>query len=109
MQDRPAPSIETEIMITASAHPFKISWVFTEEESSAIQRLELVPAQTGSAAYDALISFRSSPDKVYRYEVEDDATAERWNALLSDPSARSATSWGYEVNRARAHGDIVEV
>jgi hypothetical protein len=96
-------------MTTATRHPFKVSWVFTEEESSAIHRMELVPAQDGTDAYDTIISFRSSPEKVYRYAVEDDATAQRWNDLLSDPSARSMTSWGYEVNHARAHGDIVEM
>lgn len=101
-------SISNLIMTTTSLHPYAVSWTFSEEESSAIQLLELVPAQNGTAAYDANISFRSAPQRVYRYEVEDDATAQRWSDLLNDPSARSATSWGYEVNRARAHGDIVE-
>ena len=96
-------------MITATRHPFKISWVFTEEESSAIHLLELVPSADGSDAYDVLISYKSTPDKIYTYEVEDDATAESWYELLNHPESRSMTSWGYEVNRARAHGDIVEV
>jgi hypothetical protein len=96
-------------MITATRHPFKISWVFTKEESSAIHLLELVPSGDGSDAYDVLISYQTTPDKVYRYEVDNDSTAERWYDLLNDPNARSITSWGYEVNRARAHGDIVEV
>ena len=73
---------------TLAAHALKISWVFTEEESGAIKMLELVPAADGSMAYDALIQWRSSA-KVYRFAVEDDATAAKWFDLLSDPNEMS--------------------
>lgn len=90
---------------TLTTHPLKVSWVFTEEESSAIKMLELVPAQDGTLAYDALIQWRSS-EKVYRFAVEDDATAAKWFDLLGDPEARSSVSWGRLVAHARKHGDI---
>jgi hypothetical protein len=94
-------------MTTATRHPFAISSTFTEEQSSAVSMLELLPSAEGNDSYDVLVSYQTS-DKVYRYEVDDDATAQRWYDLLSDPEGRSLTSWGYEVNRARAHGDVVE-
>lgn len=93
---------------TATAHDLKVSWVFTAEESSAIARLELVPAQDGSMAYDALIQWRSS-EKTYRFAVEDDATTAKWFDLLSDPEARSSASWGRLIAHARKHGDIESI
>jgi len=93
---------------TLAAHPLKVSWVFTQEESSAIKMLELVPAQDGTLAYDALIQWRSS-SKVYRFAVEDDATAYKWFDLLSDPETRSSVSWGALIAHARRHGDIEAV
>jgi hypothetical protein len=93
---------------TLTAHAFKVSWVFTEEESGAVKMLELVPAQDGTMAYDALIQWRSS-EKTYRFAVEDDATAAKWFDLLSDPEARSSVSWGSLIAAARRHGDIEAV
>jgi hypothetical protein len=93
---------------TLTAHSLKVSWVFTEEESGAIKMLELVPAQDGTDAYDALIQWRSSA-KVYRFAVEDDATAAKWFDLLGDPEARSSVSWGSLIAHARRHGDIESV
>ena len=93
---------------TLTAHALKVSWVFTPEESGAIKMLELVPAADGSMAYDALIQWRSSA-KVYRFAVEDDATAAKWFSLLGDPEARSSVSWGSLIARARRHGDIESV
>jgi hypothetical protein len=95
-------------MITATRHPFVIARTFTEEQSSAVSMLELVPSAEGNDCYDALVTYHSS-DKVYRYEVEDDATAELWYSILNDPEVCSLTSWGTLVNHARAHGDIVLV
>jgi hypothetical protein len=95
-------------MITATRHPFVIGRTFTEEQSSAVSMLELVPSAEGNDCYDVLVSYRSS-DKVYRYEVEDDATAELWYSIMNDPEVCSTASWGNLVNRARAHGDIVLV
>ena len=95
-------------MITATRHPFTIARTFTKEESSALSMIELVPSADGNDSYDVLIAYQSS-DKVYRFEVEDDATAELWYGLMSDPEACSVTSWGSLVNRARAHGDIMDV
>ena len=102
------PNKTDQMTATLTAHALKISWVFTEEESGAIKMLELVPAQDGSMAYDALIQWRSSA-KVYRFAVEDDATAAKWFDLLSDPEARSSVSWGSLIARARRHGDIESV
>jgi hypothetical protein len=95
-------------MITATRHPFVIARTFTEEQSSAISMMELVPSAEGNDSYDVLVSYHSS-DKVYRYEVEDDATAELWFSIMNDSEVCSLTSWGSLVNRARAHGDIVLV
>jgi len=95
-------------MITETRHPFTIARTFNEEQSSAISMLELVPSAEGNDSYDVLVSYHSS-DKVYRYEVEDDATAELWFSIMNDSEVCSLTSWGSLVNRARAHGDIVEV
>lgn len=95
-------------MITATRHPFVISQTFTKEESRAVSMLKLVPSAEGNDCYDALVTYHSS-DKVYRYEVEDDATAELWYSIMNDPEVCSLTSWGGLVNRARAHGDIVLV
>jgi hypothetical protein len=95
-------------MITATRHPFVIARTFTKEESSAVNTMELVPSAEGNDSYDVLITYQSS-DKVYRYEVEDDATAELWHGIMSDAEVCSKTSWGSLVNLARAHGDIVEV
>jgi hypothetical protein len=95
-------------MITATRHPFVIGRTFTKEESSAVSMLELVPSAEGNDSYDVLVSYHTS-DKVYRYEVEDDATAQLWYGILNDPEVCSLTSWGTLVNHARAHGDIVEV
>lgn len=94
-------------MITETRHPFVIANTFTKEESSAVRMLELVPSFEGNESYDVLISYHSS-DKIYRYEVEDDATAQLWYSMMNDPEICSITSWGTLVNRARAHGDIVE-
>lgn len=91
---------------TTTRHPFQVSAMFTVEDSSAIRQLELVPSSEGNDAYDVMISYHSTPDKVYRFAVENDATAQRWYDLLTDSEARSMTSWGYEVNHAKAHGDI---
>lgn len=88
-------------MTTATAHPFTIDQAV---QSSAVQRIALMPAADGTAAYDAQITFNTG--KVYTYNVEDDATAQKWHSLLSDDSDRNAISWGAEVNRAIAHGDI---
>ena len=95
-------------MITATRHPFAIARTFTKEESSAISMLELIPSVEGNDSYDVLVSYHTS-DKVYLYEVEDDATAQLWFSIMNDPEVCSLTSWGTLVNRARAHGDIVEV
>jgi hypothetical protein len=95
-------------MITETRHPFTIACTFNEEQSSAISMMELVPSAEGNDSYDVLVSYHSS-DKVYRYEVEDDATAELWFSIMNDSEVCSLTSWGSLVNRARAHGDIVEV
>ena len=95
-------------MITETRHPFAIARTFTEEQSSAVSMLELVPSAEGNDCYDVLVSYHTS-DKVYRYEVEDDATAELWYSIMNDPEVCSITSWGTLVNRARAHGDIVLV
>ena len=95
-------------MITATRHPFVIARNFTKEESSAVSMLELVPSAEGNDSYDVLVSYHTS-DKVYRYEVEDDATAQLWYSIINDPEVCALTSWGTLVNRARAHGDIVEV
>ena len=97
-----------QIMITATRHPFVIARTFTKEESSAVSMLELVPSAEGNDSYDVLVSYHTS-DKVYRYEVEDDATAELWYSIMNDSEVCSLTSWGTLVNRARAHGDIVLV
>lgn len=86
---------------TATAHPFTIDQAVT---SSAIERIALVPAADGTAAYDAQITFQGG--RQYVYNVEDDATAQKWHSLLSDDADRAATSWGAEVNRAIRHGDI---
>lgn len=86
---------------TATAHPFIIDQTV---QSSAVERIQLIPAADGTMAYDAQITFQGG--KVYTYNVEDDATAARWHSLLSDPADRAATSWGAEVNRAIRHGDI---
>ena len=94
-------------MITATRHPFVIARTFTKEESSAVSMLELLPSAEGNDSYDVLVSYHTS-DKVYRYEVEDDATAELWFSIMNDPEVCWLTSWGSLVNRARAHGDIVE-
>ena len=94
-------------MITATRHPFVIARTFNEEQSSAVSMLELVPSAEGNDSYDVLVSYQTS-DKVYRYEVEDDATAELWFSIINDSEVCSLTSWGTLVNRARAHGDIVE-
>jgi len=94
-------------MTTATRHPFVIARTFTKEESSAVSMLELLPSAEGTDAYDVLLSYHSS-DKVYRYGVEDDATAQLWFSIMNDPEVCSLTSWGTLVNRARAHGDIVE-
>jgi hypothetical protein len=93
---------------TITHHAFKVSWVFSEEESGAVKMLELVPAQDGTDAYDALIQWRTS-EKTYRFAVEDDATAAKWFDLLSDPEARSSVSWGSLIAAARRHGDIESV
>ena len=93
-------------MITATRHPFVISHTFTKEDSSAVSMMELVPSAEGNDSYDVLVSYQTS-DKVYRYEVEDDATAELWFSIMNDSEVCSLTSWGTLVNRARAHGDIV--
>lgn len=95
-------------MTTATRHPFVIARTFTKEESSAVSMLELLPSAEGNDSYDVLVSYHTS-DKVYRYEVEDDATAELWFSIMNDPEVCSTASWGNLVNRARAHGDIVEV
>ena len=95
-------------MITATRHPFVISRTFTEDQSSAVSMMELVPSAEGNDSYDVLVSYQTS-DKVYRYEVEDDATAELWFSIMNDSEVCSLTSWGTLVNRARAHGDIVLV
>lgn len=102
------PPFKTQIMTTATRHPFVIARTFTKEESSAVSMLELVPSAEGNDSYDVLVSYHTS-DKVYIYEVEDDATAELWYSIMKDPEVCSLTSWGSLVNRARAHGDIVEV
>jgi len=99
-------------MTTATRHPFVISQTFSKEDSDAIhsdaiRMIELIPALEGTDAYDVLITYHSS-DKVYRYEVDNDATAERWYHLLNDPTVCSVVSWGREVNHARAHGDILD-
>ena len=88
-------------MTTATAHSYTIDQTVT---SSAVQRIALIPAADGSTAYDARITFQNGRE--YLYTVEDNATARRWFALLSDPDDREATSWGAEVNQAIAHGDI---
>ena len=95
-------------MITATRHPFVIARTFTKEESSAVSMLELVPSAEGNDSYDVLVSYHTS-DKVYRYAVEDDATAELWYSIMNDSEVSSLTSWGTLVNHARAHGDIVLV
>lgn len=95
-------------MITATRHPFVIARTFTKEESSAVSMMEIVPSADGNDSYDVMISYRTS-DKVYRYEVEDDATAELWYGIMNDSEVCSLTSWGSLVNLARAHGDIVLV
>jgi hypothetical protein len=95
-------------MITATRHSFTITRTFTQEQSSAIGMLALVPSAEGNDSYDVLIQYQSS-DKVYRYEVEDDATAELWHGIMSDAEVSSVTSWGTLVNLARTAGDIVEV
>ena len=95
-------------MITATRHPFVIARTFTEDQSSAVSMMELVPSAEGNDSYDVLVSYQTS-DKVYRYEVEDDATAELWFSIMNDSEVCSLTSWGTLVNRARAHGDIVLV
>jgi len=107
-RNKSALPLETQIMITATRHPFVIANTFTKEESSAVRMLELVPSFEGNESYDVLISYHSS-DKLYRYEVEDDSTAELWFSIMNNPEVCSLTSWGTLVNRARAHGDIVEV
>ena len=94
-------------MTTATRHPFAVARTFNEEQSSAVSMLELVPSAEGNDSYDVLVSYQTS-DKVYRYEVEDDATAELWFSIMNDSEVCSLTSWGTLVNRARAHGDIVE-
>ena len=97
-----------QMTATLTAHALKVSWVFTPEESGAVKMLELVPAQDGSMAYDAMIQWRSS-EKTYRFAVEDDATAEKWFDLLGDPEARQSVSWGSLIAAARRHGDIEAV
>ena len=92
--------------LTKTQHPFCIRHEFLPEESSAISLIEILPTSLESLdAYDVLISWRNS-DKVYRFAVEDDATAEKWYSLLSNEEDFKNTSWGYEVSRARKHGDI---
>lgn len=86
---------------TTTAHPFTIDQAVT---SSAVERIQLVPAADGTMAYDAIITFQGG--RQYVYGVEDDATAEQWFNLLSDATDRAATSWGTVVNRAIRHGDI---
>lgn len=86
------------------AQSLEISSVFTVEESSAIRSIEIVPSDN-SDVYDALITYQSS-DKVYRYNIEDDATAQKWFSLLSNAEDRGNTSWGREVSRAIKHGDL---
>lgn len=86
---------------TATAHPFTIDQAV---ESSAVQRIALIPAADGTMAYDAIITFNNGRE--YTYNVEDDATAQKWHSLLSDATDRAAISWGAEVNRAIRHGDI---
>lgn len=86
---------------TATAHPFAIDQTV---QSSAVDRIQLVPAADGTAAYDAIITFNNGRE--YVYNVEDDATAQKWYSLLSDDTDRAAISWGAEVNRAIRHGDI---
>lgn len=88
-------------MTTATTHPFTID---QEVTSSAIQRIALIPAADGTDAYDARITFQNGRE--YLYNVEDDATAQKWYSYLSDAADRAGTSWGAEVNRAIAHGDI---
>lgn len=88
-------------MTTATAHSFTIDQAV---QSSAVQRIALIPAANGTPAYDARITFQNGRE--YLYNVEDDATAQKWYSLLSDETDRNATSWGAEVNRAIAHGDI---
>jgi hypothetical protein len=88
-------------MTTATAHSYTVDQTVT---SSAIQRIALIPAADGSPAYDARITFQNGRE--YFYTVEDDSLAQTWHSLLSDPDDRNATSWGAEVNRAIAHGDI---
>jgi len=88
-------------MTTATAHDYAID---ATVQSSAVSRIQLMPAADGSMAYDAAITFNNG--RVYRYTVEDDATARRWYDLLTDAQAKAATSWGYEVNHAINHGDL---
>ena len=88
-------------MTTATLHQFTIDQTVT---STAIQRIQLIPAGDGTAAYDAVVTFATGRE--YVYNVEDCAMAERWHGLLSDAESNAATSWGYEVNRAINHGDM---
>lgn len=88
-------------MTTATLHQFTIDQTVT---STAIQRIQLIPAADGTAAYDAVVTFQGGRE--YVYNVDNDATAERWYSLLSDAESNAATSWGNEVNHAINHGDM---
>ncbi len=92
-------------MLTATRHQFCIT---AEVNSSAINRIAIVPAQDGTDAYDLLLTFNSG-DKEYRYIFEDDATAEKWFYLLNNEEDKEATSWGREFHRALKHGDIEQI
>ena len=75
--------------------------------SSAISRLGIVIDNDDMP--HLLVIFKSNESKVYRYIFEDDLSsgaARRWNELLNDDEAKSATSWGSELHRALKHGDI---
>ena len=70
-------------MTTATLHQFTIDQTVA---SSAVERIQLIPAADGTAAYDAVVTFQGGRE--YVYNVEDDATAERWHGLLSDAEQR---------------------
>jgi hypothetical protein len=84
-----------------TTHPFTIH---KNVNSSAVEEISLQPASDGTLSYDATIIFRGGRE--YVYNVEDDATAEKWYSLLSNDEDRASISWGAEVNRAIRHGDI---
>lgn len=89
-------------MQTAIRHQFAIS---STVDSSAIDRIALVPAADNSDAYDLEVTYTSS-DKVYTFAVEDDAFAEKVYDLLTDEEAKAETSWGRLIHAALKHGDI---